>query len=488
MLWTLIEKELKNIITGPKFTITFLISAILIIMSVWIGIQDYRAAQQQYEAGIQLTQQKMSETHSWMIFSTQIYRQPNPLQIFNAGISNDIGRFSVVRPSESIKVTNSIYADDPIFAIFRFLDLSFIIQIVLSLLAILFTYDAINGERENGTLRLIFSNAVPRFKYILAKFIGSWLGLVIPLLIPFLLGFLLFQVYQIQFSGDQWIRILIFGGISLLYFTFFVGFGILVSALTRNSSGSFLILLVCWVSLVLIIPRVGSMFAARILPVPSLAEIEGQIDGFSKDRWNQYMQDIEKQLREREKQLAALTPAERETHNQENMWKWMETSDAARRKVQEDINQVSRRLREELRNKKIVQERFAFLLARFSPVSAYQLSSMNLTGTDINLKVRFENALEIYHQIISDFVEQKRKEDGSMGGIRITVDTGKGLSIQSDRNKGKIDLKDLPQFQAIESDFGEIISRSIVDLGILLFYLIISVVGGFVVFLKYDVR
>jgi len=240
--------------------------------------------------------------------------------------------------------------------------------------------------------------------------------------------------------------------------------------------------------LVLIIPRVGSMFAARILPVPSLAEIEGQIDGFSKDRWNQYMQDIEKQLREREKQLAALTPAERETHNQENMWKWMETSDAARRKVQEDINQVSRRLREELRNKKIVQERFAFLLARFSPVSAYQLSSMNLTGTDINLKVRFENALEIYHQIISDFVEQKRKEDGSMGGIRITVDTGKGLSIQSDRNKGKIDLKDLPQFQAIESDFGEIISRSIVDLGILLFYLIISVVGGFVVFLKYDVR
>ncbi|MBN2093029.1 ABC transporter permease subunit, partial [candidate division KSB1 bacterium] len=249
MLWTLIEKELKNIITGPKFTITFLISAILILMSIWIGVQEYQAAEKQYAAGMQLTQQKTSETSSWMVFSTQIYRKPNPLQIFNAGISNDIGRFSVVRPSESIKVTNSIYADDPIFAIFRYLDLSFIIQIVLSLLVILFTYDAINGERESGTLRLVFSNAVPRFKYILAKFFGSWLGLVIPLLVPFLLGFLLLQIYRIQFTGEQWIRILIFGGVSLLYFTFFIGFGILVSALTRNSSESFLILLVCWVAL-----------------------------------------------------------------------------------------------------------------------------------------------------------------------------------------------------------------------------------------------
>ncbi len=487
MLWTLIEKELKNIITGPKFTITFLISAILILMSIWIGVQEYQAAEKQYAAGMQLTQQKTSETSSWIFFSTQIYRKPNPLPIFNAGISNDIGRFSVVRPSESIKVTNSIYADDPIFAIFRYLDLSFIIQIVLSLLVILFTYDAINGERESGTLRLVFSNAVPRFNYILAKFMGSWLGLVIPLLIPFLLSFLLLQIYRIQFSGEQWIRILIFGGVSLLYFTFFIGFGILVSALTRISSESFLILLVCWVTLVLIIPRVGAMFAARIVPVPSLAEIESQIDGFSKDRWNQYMEDMEMQFRDREREMAGMTPEQRQNYNNENMWKWMETGEMERRKVQEDINQASRRLREELRNKKMVQERLIFLLARFSPVSAYHLASMNLTDTDINLKIRFENALEVYHQIISDFVAQKQKESGSMGGIRISVDSEKGFSVQTSRNQGRIDLKDLPQFQMVKTDSGELINRSLIDLGLLIFYLILSVVGGFVAFLRHDV-
>ena len=36
---------------------------------------------------------------------------------------------------------------------FRFLDLDFIFQIVLSLFAILFAYDTISGEKERGTLR-----------------------------------------------------------------------------------------------------------------------------------------------------------------------------------------------------------------------------------------------------------------------------------------------------------------------------------------------
>ncbi|MCI0513436.1 ABC transporter permease subunit [candidate division KSB1 bacterium] len=488
MLRTLIEKELKNIITGPKFTITFLIAAILIVMSVWIGIQDYRAACEAYTAGVQLVQQRMQETSVWMAFSTQIYRAPNPLQIFNAGISHDIGRFSVIRSSEAIKVTNSVYADDPIFAIFRCLDLSFIVQIVLSLLAILFTYDAINGEREDGTLRLVFSNALPRIKFILAKFIGAWAGLVIPLLVPLLLGFLLIQFYHVHFTGAQWLHIFIFLGIALLYFTFFIGLGILVSALNRHSAGSFLILLVIWVSLVLILPRLGAMLAGRLVPAPSLAEVEGQIDGYAKDRWNQYTAEIESNFRAREQQTAGMTPAAREAFNQENTWQWMEQNETARRQVEADIHQASRRLREELQNKKAVQERLALLLARFSPVSAFQLASMRLTGTDIWLKSRFENALEIYHQLVTDFVTQKQKRDGGFGGIQIQFDSARGVSISTSRNDKKLDLTDLPQFQMRQANSGEILAASLVDIGILLGYLVLALVGGMAAFLRYDVR
>ena len=41
-------------------------------------------------------------------------------------------------------------------------DWAFIIGYVLSLIALLFTFDAISGERERGTLRLMLANSIPR--------------------------------------------------------------------------------------------------------------------------------------------------------------------------------------------------------------------------------------------------------------------------------------------------------------------------------------
>jgi ABC-type Na+ efflux pump permease subunit len=74
------------------------------------------------------------------------------------------------------------------------MDLMFIVQVVLSLFAILFTYDSICGEREAGTLKLNFANPIPRTSYIISKIVGSWLGLSIPLIIPMLLGLALVLV------------------------------------------------------------------------------------------------------------------------------------------------------------------------------------------------------------------------------------------------------------------------------------------------------
>ena len=84
------------------------------------------------------------------------------MQIFASGVNNDIGRLSNISTWTEVKLRQSTYSDDSLFALFRFIDFTFIVQVVLSLFAILFTYDTINGERESGTLKLAFSNAVPR--------------------------------------------------------------------------------------------------------------------------------------------------------------------------------------------------------------------------------------------------------------------------------------------------------------------------------------
>ena len=51
--------------------------------------------------------------------------------------------------------------DNSFLNLFSGMDLVFIFQVVLSLMALLFAYDAIAGEREAHTLRLIATNPVP---------------------------------------------------------------------------------------------------------------------------------------------------------------------------------------------------------------------------------------------------------------------------------------------------------------------------------------
>ncbi|HSG29356.1 MAG TPA: ABC transporter permease subunit, partial [Candidatus Krumholzibacterium sp.] len=178
MFRTLVLKELKVYFTSPKFISTFIACSVLIILSVSIGIQDYRSDVRQYETARQLERQMLEERTDWGYISTRAFIEPDPMRIFVSGVTNDIGRFSLVSATEQVALRSSTYSNDPIFAVFRLLDLNFVFLVVMSLFAILFTYDAVNGERESGTLRLTFSNAVPRVKYIAAKFTGAWLGLI----------------------------------------------------------------------------------------------------------------------------------------------------------------------------------------------------------------------------------------------------------------------------------------------------------------------
>jgi ABC-type transport system involved in multi-copper enzyme maturation permease subunit len=488
MLRTLILKELRAILASPKFAATFGVCSILILLSVFIGIREYRTTESQYGEGIELAAQNLRTQPSWMGLTTTTYRAPDPMQIFIPGVNNDVGRLSGINGFEDVKLKNSIYADDPIFALFRSIDFSFIVQVVLSLFAILFTYDAINGEREGGTLQLTFSNPVPRSTYILAKLAGSWLGLVVPLLVPVLLAVLLVMLYGIPFASGDWARFGFFLLVSLLFFTFFIALGVLISALTQRPATSFLLSLAAWVTLVLIIPRLGVMAAGVADPVPSVAETEAEIDAFSKDRWDQQMKEMEARWQTRQEAMKGMTKEERGAYEQEKEKEWSADDEAGRMSVQKDIDGFAVRVNEDQRNRKSHQEHLAFALARVSPASAYQLASMSLAGTGVSLKSRYEDAMREYRTAFTRYVDRKQKETGGQGGFRITVDSQTGFHFSAPRERGTLDVSDLPAFLAPVTRFDETASGALIDAGLLAVFSIMAFAGAFLAFLRYDVR
>jgi len=488
MIKLLIEKELKNILLSPKFAATFLVCSILILTSVYIGVREYHTAVAQFEANQQIAIQDIAQATNWGSVRNQVHRKPKPMQVFVSGLHFDVGRVSRISGFQDVKLTRSPYSDETLFALFRFIDLTFIVQVVLSLFAILFTYNAINGERENGTLKLAFANSVSRASYLFSKFAGVWIGLIIPLMIPILIALLVTMLMGVPISGGDWASISSFIGLSVLYVTFFIGIGLLVSSITRKSSLSFLLLLVIWIGGVLILPRMSVMASGQLVEVESVAQIEAKQEAYQKERWDEYSATISETWRRRSQEMEGMDDNERQAYRDEKEWDWLEEDDAARKQVQQDITDNNRKLIEETENQKKLQERVAFSLARISPASSFRLAAMNIAGTDIDMKSRYEESMRDYRDVFTDFTQKKQAESGSRGGFSINVDSESGVKIDFGRDDQTLDTSEMPQYSAPVLTVGSTLSRSVMDFGLLGIFIILTFAGTFVSFLRYDMR
>jgi ABC-type transport system involved in multi-copper enzyme maturation permease subunit len=433
----------------------------------------------------QVDQQMRDET-DWRGLRPSVTRYPDPMQIFVSGINNDIGRQASITSVGTIKLRNSNYSENIIFAVFRSMDLMFIVQIVLSLFAILFTYDAVNGERESGTLKLSFANPIPRGSYIIAKLIGSWLGLVIPILIPVLLGIALVLLYRIPMAAAHWQKLGLLTGISILYFSFFICLGVLISSLTRQSSGSFLYLLVIWVSFVLIIPRAGVMVAGHFIPVPTAAEISSRMAQKTMEFYDQFDETMDTHRKEQDKAYqdlsgdTSLSIEERNERAKELSDKYINKMNEEQEKYLQKIAEYDAFLNEDWRNRKAVRERLGFSLSRFSPASAYQLAAMDLAGTGMNLKTDYEDQLRTYSDIFNKFRAKKIEETTG----RIFV-----FNPMEERKKPEpLDLSEVPRFEFFNPDLNEVLQSTLIDIGIISIYVLIIIAGTCIAFIRYDVR
>jgi ABC-type transport system involved in multi-copper enzyme maturation permease subunit len=474
MFKLIVEKELHDIIGSTKFALTFGVCAVLILLTFYVGARNYQVSQRQYEAAVAENLRQMEGLTDWlMVRNHRIFLPPQPLAALVTGISNDIGRNIEVRGRGEVGAEDSRYGDDPIFAVFRFLDLDFVFQIVLSLFAILFAYDAICGEKERGTLRLSFANAVPRDKYILGKITGTFLALAIPLLIPILLGSFVLPLLGVPMAGDDWIRLALVILAGLLYFGVFLTLSVFISAMTERSSGSFLLLLVVWIFAVLIVPRTSVLLAGRAVKVPSLDEHASQRARLAAQLWQ-----------EDRGKMSNFKPDESLRENPERMLSefnsfMQKLGDEREQKMQA----LSKRLNEERRNREAVRERVAFGLARISPAASFSLATTNLVGTSLELKQQYLNAATEYQQAYAKFM--KEKTGMLLGGFRIMAFRS---NDGEEAKKDPINPREIPPFVFKAVPLQDVFGAALVDLGILALFNLAFFAGAYVAFLRYDVR
>ena len=125
------------------------------------------------------------------------------------------------------------------FSLFTTPDYGYIVNIVVSLLSLLFVFDSICGEKERGTLKLLLANSIPRDLVLLSKWIGGYLSLTVPFLVALLAGITYVYITgTIQLSGETLDRLLRIILVSLLYVSLFFTLGMMSSLRTTKCHGA----------------------------------------------------------------------------------------------------------------------------------------------------------------------------------------------------------------------------------------------------------
>jgi ABC-type transport system involved in multi-copper enzyme maturation permease subunit len=469
MLRDIIAKEIQDTIMSPRFIFTFLLCTILILLSVYTGINSYLAEQKEFSAAIALNKKNLESQPNYGTLAgigTKINKKPQVLSTVVSGVQEAVGRVATVNIAYDPSLVDSKYSSNPVFAVFGALDLSYIVKIVLSLFAILFTYDAIVGEKERGTLKLTLSNRVPRDRLILGKAIGGFVSLLIPLVIPLVLSLLILLIYpNVSLSGDDWGRIGLICILFLVYLSVFFTLGLFVSTRTSRSSTSFLILLFIWVTFVTIIPKAAVIVAARINPIPSVHEITAQKDAYLQEIQKEAMAEQAKFFREHPR------PEKKEeiAYWNEDVRKWAED---IQQRLTAKIDEKNAAIERDYQVKMRGQQNLAVNLSRVSPASALMFSCMSLARTGISEHERFLNLVRSYKPIFTKWVNAKMMKTLNMGG----------------GEQPKPELSDMPQFEFKPERLSESVKRMLPDLVLMVFLIILFFVGSYVSFLRYDVR
>lgn len=484
MIGHLVRKEILDQVLGLRFLILSILASLIIWLSLYDGYAYYRARLEDYRMAQAATEQRIRQiraadtqrsVYPWYELSNMGFyehKPPQALSIFIRGLDPAVGRSVTNVGSSGRRLRKSPMEAEPILGVFPPLDLGVVVQVVMSLFMLLFTYDAISGEKEGGTLRLMASFSVPRHQLLVGKLVGILLPVLSVFFAPLLLGIgVILALPEAQGAGMAWGRLGTILAAFGLYLAVFAVAGLLGSCLTHRSATSFVLLLSFWAASVVTLPRLSLIAADAFHPAPSVHEHQAKRSAI-------YLQYT---LKWRE--LRSRWQQERSQPGKE-WWRTPEGREAERLNYSKTQVEIDRQrdpevalLDEAFRNRYNARRTLAVTLARCSPAFAFKNAVVRLAGAGIDRQQRFERAfVEDYGRRFDDWFRKTSDLD-----ILRQVHPAK-------YGRARWDVSDMPRFTYRETWPGEDLQDALFDVGFLALWGLAFFAGAYVTMLRYDMR
>jgi len=365
MVPTIVLKEIRGHILSLRFAATCVFMLCFVTGGMVMMAKHYHRQLDDYDVAKKQYRELIREVEVQELEEYTVQKRPNPLMVFAAGMEGEMSRPITVTTNNETRV-GGVQHPNPMFRLFSTPDLAYVVNVIGSLLALLLVFDAISGERERGTLKLVLSNAVPRDIVLIGKWIGGYVMIVVSFLMAFVLGLIAVSMLNpLSLDGEQWGRVGLIFGTALLYMGVFCALGIAISSWTHSSATSLVVSFFLWVVLVLAIPNVMPIVARQMVSAPTVGALDKEKQAIYEEEMNTY--------RERRRELPKETDRV-----------------VKRRRFRELFNEAMRHIRE--RQSKVMQAysrkidrraKLARTLSRISPAASYLYAGTLWAGTGV---------------------------------------------------------------------------------------------------------
>ena len=516
MLWKIAKKEfLLNLMTF-KFAAGTIVCVVLTAVFMPVLVSDYQERLKQYNDAVAANEAELRKVKVYKNITPTIYRCPNVLSVFSEGLEKRLGYSAKIELDNIPELSAVSTGLNPYLSIYPILDVSLVFKIVMSVLALLVAYDAISGERERGTLKLVLSGTVARYQVLAGKFLAGLATLVIPLTMAFIVGVLIFEFFPlVALTGSDWVRIGLMYLASLIFVSAMYNVGLLFSCLAKRSTISLVLGLFVWIVCVVVIPNGSGYLARKIQPLEPEERLESELELVAEKR--------DSELRRMNKEIpsgwAGSTTGGAFNRNyifvcdKRGLEHWKKSSvlkEPIKIKYADKFLEVKQKYLSNLFKQKYLANNFS----QTSPISLYGNIMSALAGTDLARAQYFMDRVRMHRNSVVAYVRSKtadfsslsyftRSKEGDWEEHNKILEPGRDATNEAERKRvwdaffkwrdkkvaetPALDLQDFPQFiyqPVVVKSF----TRAVPDLALLTFISVLFFVLSFVAFMRYDVR
>ncbi|MDE0685945.1 MAG: ABC transporter permease subunit [Candidatus Poribacteria bacterium] len=475
-MWHITKRELYDHLNSLRFAFTTVLLIALMIVNAIGYFGEYTAQstayQQKVSASLDKVRSNADSLYNLLIEGPgTLYKKPCTLSFcansgetfipesadgIGEGVFMTSSRFSI-STTWRMKYPQSNPSLWDITPDYTNVDWGDIVSVALSLVAILFTFDAISSEQERGTLRLTLSNSISRGTVLVSEFLAALITISIPFLIAALINlFLLYTSGSISFGLSEWGRLGVIILIAFVYVSIFLGLGLLISSRVNSSSISLTILLLVWVVWVVLLPSTIGALTSGLQPTMTHNELAARQQSLASRFFEQY-DELWRKTPSRE------IPATEETL----LWSKYLTEDA----------RDNQRLNEEHLGAQIAQIQLARSITRISPASSVRYAIESLAGTGFTRHVQFLKQVRRYAGEFRTFLIEMDRAD---------PESPHALGPKEGTSQKPVPFESIPKFEDRIS-FSGAYTAAATDLLLLLLFFVVLFAGTFLSFLHVDI-